>query len=309
MPVIPSFSGFASTPNLGSDYLGGVNAAQSANKVAQDAFADAQRIQLGREQIAGEQVRAQMHLDATQKTLDMQHLIEQHRAEVLAAYRTAQLGMEDGRLKVEQANSKVRIDAAARQMQAEQNYERVRQAKIDAGMSEREASEAAMREVGFGAAGFNRAFPGAGGPPKPDFETTTRIKDIEGRIAQENSAMLRMKPSDFIGEGDTTSQEQFQNAAATHQARLRDLGRQRDALFGRTKSPSANAPRELTPPPTMTATTPAPAPSPVANPGLTIPPSVASREAVGGYKIGSVYKGLKYLGGDPKNESSWERVR
>lgn len=34
------------------------------------------------------------------------------------------------------------------------------------------------------------------------------------------------------------------------------------------------------------------------------------RKAMGGYKIGLVYKGgLKYLGGDPNDESSWEKVK
>jgi hypothetical protein len=35
-----------------------------------------------------------------------------------------------------------------------------------------------------------------------------------------------------------------------------------------------------------------------------------ARKAVGGYKIGIVYRGgLKYLGGDPNDESSWEKVK
>ena len=33
-----------------------------------------------------------------------------------------------------------------------------------------------------------------------------------------------------------------------------------------------------------------------------------NREAKGGYKIGTVYKGLRYLGGDPHNESNWEPI-
>lgn len=38
--------------------------------------------------------------------------------------------------------------------------------------------------------------------------------------------------------------------------------------------------------------------------------SKETRKAQGGYKIGLVYKGgLKYLGGDPNDESSWEKVK
>ena len=35
----------------------------------------------------------------------------------------------------------------------------------------------------------------------------------------------------------------------------------------------------------------------------------AKKEAVGGYTIGTVYAGLKYLGGDPKDQANWEKVR
>lgn len=44
------------------------------------------------------------------------------------------------------------------------------------------------------------------------------------------------------------------------------------------------------------------------SPGGLTPPK--AREAVGKYKIGAIYKGgLKYLGGDPKDEDSWEKVK
>ena len=38
--------------------------------------------------------------------------------------------------------------------------------------------------------------------------------------------------------------------------------------------------------------------------------ALTERKAVGGYKIGAVYSGgLKYLGGDPNDEGSWQKVR
>lgn len=44
-------------------------------------------------------------------------------------------------------------------------------------------------------------------------------------------------------------------------------------------------------------------------PSTAVDKTKTERKAEGGYKIGLVYKGgLKYLGGDPKDESSWEKV-
>lgn len=37
--------------------------------------------------------------------------------------------------------------------------------------------------------------------------------------------------------------------------------------------------------------------------------TASGRKAAGGYKIGTVYAGLKYLGGDPKQEASWAKAR
>lgn len=37
--------------------------------------------------------------------------------------------------------------------------------------------------------------------------------------------------------------------------------------------------------------------------------TTSTRKAQGGYEVGSVYAGLKYLGGDPKDEKNWEKVR
>lgn len=40
------------------------------------------------------------------------------------------------------------------------------------------------------------------------------------------------------------------------------------------------------------------------------PAAAPARKAEGGYKVGAVYKGgLRYLGGDPKDEQSWEKVK
>lgn len=38
-------------------------------------------------------------------------------------------------------------------------------------------------------------------------------------------------------------------------------------------------------------------------------PSAPAATSSGGYQVGRVYGGLKYLGGDPNNESNWEKVR
>jgi hypothetical protein len=39
------------------------------------------------------------------------------------------------------------------------------------------------------------------------------------------------------------------------------------------------------------------------------PAKAKDRKAMGGYKIGTTYGGLKYLGGDIKDQSNWEKTR
>lgn len=46
-----------------------------------------------------------------------------------------------------------------------------------------------------------------------------------------------------------------------------------------------------------------------AAPASATPPPASDRKAMGGYKLSAVYAGLKYLGGDPLDAKSWEKVK
>ena len=202
MPVIPNFSGFAATPNLASSFLGGVKISQDAaqesarlgmqsQRIAAEAASDAQRIAFGREQLAARQVENQMELEAKQKMVEQQALQKSHEASIEAAYKNTQFGLAERRLKQQESITNMRLEEAARGVKQNYGYERTRQALIANGADEKTASEQAMRETGFGATGFSKAFTGQNKPPPMDREASSKIKGLEQRIALEHASLRK----------------------------------------------------------------------------------------------------------------------
>lgn len=214
MAVIPSYTGFAATPSLGSSFLGGARIAQQGReadadrqlkrqqlaqeaqsdsaRLAQAAASDAQRIQLAREQLAQRQVENQMELEATQKMVEQKALQQAQEANIEAAYKNTQLGLQERRLKGVEAITKMRLEQAAQGFAKEQAYERRRQELMaGGGLDERQASEQAMREVGFGQAGFARAFAGQDKPPPMDTirEKIPAVDAVSGSPAESRSLL------------------------------------------------------------------------------------------------------------------------
>lgn len=264
MPVVPSFGSFAATPDVAQSFLGGARIASEARqaglsaqvqreRIAAESAEAAARIAFGREQLAAQQVQNQMELDAKTKYLEQKALQDQQEAAIENAYRNIQLGIADRRLAVDERVAKIRVDEAAREFAQQQAYERRRGELIAGGTGELEASEQAMREVGFGATGFSSVFD-APQAQKLDDATKSKVRILESAIRSRerslNEGILPAMPD---------KQSKIREEIGVLQERL-------DALL----SPSTNAPRALVPPMSLTNTlhaTPTNAPMR----GLTVP--------------------------------------
>jgi hypothetical protein len=190
--------------------------------------------------------------------------------------------------------------------EATQNYQKAR----EAGMPENEALSR------FGPAMFGRPMPaapaskyirGANGeilqegpqgltqvrppnPPPPEMQTVTEVtpavKEVPGSPGVPGSKGLPV-----LGWGSQPAIPAVPAQAAKPEIRT-------------TRKVPISAPGSVQPPATAgTGTIP-----PVVAPPNTL--TTGPRQAMGGYKIGTTYRGgLKYIGGDPKLESSWEKTK
>ena len=155
MPVVPSYTGFAATPNLAEAYLGGQRIAVSREQIAQQAAEASQRASIAREQIAAQQVQHQMQLQAQQQLAQQKMLQTQHQAEVANAYKQIQLGLAERRVAADEARAAITLDEAARGFTQQQAFERARARRKAAGQSDLEAAQGAMLETGTpGQSGF-----------------------------------------------------------------------------------------------------------------------------------------------------------
>ncbi len=88
MPQLRTFSGFASTPNVGSAIVGAAGVAQRAEEARMQAANE-------RARIAQQAAIANMEMQSKQQALQMQMLKEQQELEVQKAYQDAQLGLRE----------------------------------------------------------------------------------------------------------------------------------------------------------------------------------------------------------------------
>lgn len=211
MAVIPSFSSFAATPNTADAFLGGVRISQQGReaeldrqlkrqqlaqeaqsdsaRIAQAAASDAQRFQIAREQLAAEQVKTQMELEARQKMFEQKAMQDSQEAAIEAAYKNTQIGLADRRLKNAEVASQMRIEEAARAFERNQKYQRI----IDAGGT----PEQALREAGPGTPGYSKVVGGSPERPPPmDREILSNIRDLENRIKTEHGQLSRLDQGD-----------------------------------------------------------------------------------------------------------------
>lgn len=169
MAVIPSFSAYAPTPNLAEAFLG-------AERIRQEAAADAARIQLGREQIASQQVQASMELQAKQQALANESLRRAQEQQIEQAYKQTQLGLAERELKSQEAWNESRIAEAAEGFAARAAYTRA----VEGGMP----PDAAARRFLAGQTGFSSAFPNAGTPGRMDDRSRIMLQSAARRLEQ-----------------------------------------------------------------------------------------------------------------------------
>lgn len=122
MPVVPSFSGYAQTPNVAEAYLGGGRNRLAQEQLKQQAIEAANRISLGYAQIAAQQQEAQLRYQqeqmewaARQQIASQQLLQEQQKAEIDQAYRQATIGISRANLERQQMETMLNLNKAIRE--------------------------------------------------------------------------------------------------------------------------------------------------------------------------------------------------
>ncbi len=150
--------------DLAGAYLGGQQVQLGRERIAQQAAEAGARINLGYAQLQQEAIANEMQLAARKELLSREALQKAQEAEIEKSYKETQFGLARRRLEQDELGLQRQLQEAARGLEAEQNYGRVRADLIASGVPERDASEQAMRQVGFGSPGFSSALNEANEP-------------------------------------------------------------------------------------------------------------------------------------------------
>lgn len=171
MPVIPTFSAFASTPDLGGVYT---RAAAVASETAQAAA----RIELEKQKLSAAAVQNQMELNAKMAVAEQNARVEQQQMEVDAAYKQATLGFRQRELDNAEQLSNMKMAEFAREAMASQMFQK----RFSELGGDEDAARKAVLEMGpiMGGGGFSaalRSSENGGG----SIEGLGEISDIPGR--------------------------------------------------------------------------------------------------------------------------------
>lgn len=256
-----------------------------------------QEVQLKQQQLAQSAQQAAAQLAATAKaheeTLQQQALIQGQRIAIDQAYKTSQLSLAQQRNDISQKTFDAKTKDAADRFAATQTFQKSMLPPEEGGEG-LSAEKAALKymapymtgtEVGRLSAqpgpftmGAPVAIPGL--PNKTAVQTSRdhfQIMDAPNTATNAPGAIPVPGDSGTIGYWVTPpggGKAQWQPVQKTSDTDLAGLVAAKKAEAGKTNAP------------------------------------VAAPKAEGGYKLGVVYKGgLRYLGGDPHNESSWEKVK
>lgn len=139
MPQLRSFTGFASTPDVGGAFIGGANIAARAAQASQE-------LALGREKIAAEMAQSNMALAAKQEALQAQSLRDQQELQIKKAYQDADLGMKQREIDNAESLIQLKTQEAARRFQAQQMYQQEAASMVASGKTSEEAfAQSAMK--------------------------------------------------------------------------------------------------------------------------------------------------------------------
>lgn len=186
MAVIPTFSSYAQTPNLAQAYLGGQEIQVARERIAQQAAEAAGRIALGRQQLQAEQVANEMEWSAKKDIAARQALQQAQEFEIEKAYRQTQLGMAQRNLAMEESLTRAKLQEAAQEFEAQQEWNRkfpiYTDEGIKAGLLPQDARSAAARRLIYERGGTGIAT--ALNPPNPPrermFDVVTGVEPLGG---------------------------------------------------------------------------------------------------------------------------------
>lgn len=123
MPVVPSYTGFAATPNLAESFLGGARVALGREQLAQQAQEASMRMAMENERLNQQRAIAEMELSAKQAAEAQERLRRQQELEIEKSYKQAQIGLEERRLQQYQRKLAQDIQESARAFAAQQQYQ------------------------------------------------------------------------------------------------------------------------------------------------------------------------------------------
>lgn len=197
--------------DLAGAYLGGQRIKLGREQLAQEAASNAARIALGREQLQQEAVNNEMQLAAKKDILSREALQKAQEAEIEKSYKETQFGLQRRNLERQELGLQRQLEEAARGLEAEQNYGRVRADLISKGVPERDASEQAMRQVGFGSQGFSSALNEANEPAPRKYNAIAGIDPL----GLNPPSRLQMTAPEFQGFMQTAPPELRTNTVNT----------------------------------------------------------------------------------------------
>lgn len=187
--------------DLAGAYLGGQNIQLGRERIAQQAAEAGARINLGYAQLQQEAVANEMQLAATKDVQAREALQKAQEAEITKAYNETQIGLNRRKVEDDERNTKIKLDEAARGMEVEQNYQRLRQANLAKNMPEREASMMAWREAGSGRAGFTAALESPGGSQRlgeaEGIRLRSSVQAIDREMTEQRKALSGLKEKDL----------------------------------------------------------------------------------------------------------------
>lgn len=276
MPIV--IPPWLKAPDLAEDYTRGLQIGTQAAEA--------------RARISAENTRTTMEAQARQQTLQQSHLLEQARLATETAYKKTQLQLESERLaEVERVNAFKTREAALTLADRQGLYTDLQSGMdpVQAHLRHPRASSVANVE----------------NAQKAALDLGNRNLALRQQEFAERQAKNEAERNKMIEIGTERTTEPIRDEKG------RDTGKQKVTerkIFGQREPPVQNQPGF----PFKTSLADDTAwskahgfPNPVAS-----APTPSTRQAVGKYKIGGIYKGgLKYLGGEPSDESSWQKVQ
>ena len=229
---MPSFTGFAPTPDLAGAYLGGVAASQRAAeaqmqnqmgyaKLAQDAQQASAQIAMNQQKLQQEAEQSQMAMQVKQQQVQQNARLEEQKLRIQQQYETAQLGLKKQQLDQAEQTIQLKTKQAAQQALAQMEY----RSRLSRGEDPQKVAQEMGPSMGLNGSAMGSLLrkPAAGLPPamleNVGGDTTGRFKTIQ------TSATGRQV---FDTQGSSLSKQRFE--AGQENTRFNALRRDRQNL-------------------------------------------------------------------------------